>query len=49
MIAIGIIFLILFSFFSMCLIGTLGNMNKYLDLMLKRQDEIIRVLKNSKK
>ena len=49
MIVIGIIFLILFAFFNLCLIGSLGNQNKYLELMLKRQEEIIRVLKNSKK
>lgn len=48
MIAIGIIFLVLFSFFMLCIVGSLGNQNKYLELMLKRQDEIIRVLKNSK-
>lgn len=49
MIVIGIIFLVLFSFFMICLVGTLGNINKMQELMLKRQDELIRVLKNSKK
>lgn len=48
MLVIGIIFLVLFSFFSLCLIGSLGNMNKFLQLIVNRQDEIIRVLKNSK-
>ena len=49
MIVIGIIFLILFAFFGMCLIGSLSNMEKKQELMIKRQDELIRVLKNSKK
>lgn len=48
MIAIGIIFLILFAFFGLCLIGSLSNINKMQELMLKRQDELIRVIKNSK-
>ena len=46
---IGIIFLILFAFFGLCLIGSLGNITKILELMLKRQDEMIRITKNSKK
>ena len=49
MIVIGIIFLILYAFFNLCLIGTLSNINKMQELMVKRQDELIRVLKNSKK
>lgn len=49
MIVIGIIFLILFVFFMVCLIGVLEGINKTLQLMLKRQDESIKVLKNSKK
>ena len=49
MLVIGIIFLILFAFFGLCLIGSLGNIEKDYKLMIKRQDEIIRVLKTSKK
>lgn len=49
MITIGIIFLVIYSFLNICLIGTLSNINKMQELMLKRQDEIIKVLKNSKK
>ena len=45
MIVIGIVFLVLFTFFMLCLIGSLGNTNKLLELMLKRQEEIIRILK----
>jgi hypothetical protein len=48
MIAIGIIFLVLFAFFGLCLIGLLSNITKMQELMLKRQDELIRVIKNSK-
>lgn len=48
MIVIGIIFLVLYAFFNLCLIGSLSNINKMQELMLKRQDELIRVLKNSK-
>ncbi len=48
MLVIGIIFLILFTFFSLCLIGTLANINNVLQLIVNRQDEIIRVIKNSK-
>lgn len=48
MIAIGIIFLVLFAFFGLCLIGSLSNITKMQELMLKRQDELIRVIKNSK-
>ena len=46
---IFIIFVLLFGFFMVCLIGTFDNMNKTLQLMLRRQDESIRVLKNSRK
>ena len=49
MIVIGIIFLILYVFFNLCLIGSLGNITKLLELMLKRQDEMIKIIKNSKK
>ena len=49
MIAIGIIFLVLFAFFGICLIGSLSNIEKVMELTLKRQDEMIRLLKNSKK
>lgn len=49
MIVIGIIFLILFAFFMLCIVGSLGNINNTLTLMVKRQDEIIRITKNSKK
>ena len=49
MIVIGIIFLIMFAFFMICIVGSLGNMTKMLELMLKRQDEMIRITKNSKK
>lgn len=49
MIIIGIIFLILFALLGLCLIGSLGNIEKDMKLMIKRQDEIIRLLKNSKK
>ena len=49
MIVIGIIFLVLYTFFNICLIGSLGNINKMQELMLKRQDELIRVLKSSRK
>lgn len=45
MIVIGIIFLVLYAFFNVCLIGSLGNITKLYELMLKRQDEIIRILK----
>ena len=48
MIVIGIIFLVLFTFFGLCLIGSLGNITKKMELMIKRQEELIRVLKNSK-
>ena len=48
MIVIGILFLILFAFFGLCLIGTLSNIQKVLELIIHRQDEQIRVLKNSK-
>ena len=48
MIVIGIIFLVLYAFFNICLIGSLGNINKMQELMLKRQDELIKAVKNSK-
>lgn len=49
MIVIGIIFLILYAFFNLCKIGSLSNITKMLELMIKRQDEMIRITKNSKK
>ena len=48
MITIGIIFLVLFSFFSICRIGAIEGVKAQLELIVKRQDEIIKVLKNSK-
>lgn len=49
MIAIGIIFLVLYAFFMLCVVGALGNIKNVLALMVKRQEEIIKILKNSKK
>lgn len=46
MIAIGIIFLILYAFFMMCLIGSLAGIQKVMQAMINRQDEIIRMMKN---
>lgn len=48
MIAIGIIFLVLYAFFMLCVVGSLSLLTKQIQLIVKRQDEIIRVLKNSK-
>lgn len=45
MIAIGIIFLILYTFFSICMIGALTNVQKELIRINKRLDEIIRISK----
>lgn len=42
---IGIVFLILFAFFMTCLIGSLSNIEKTNQLMIKRYDEVIRLLK----
>lgn len=49
MVAIGIIFLVLFVIFILMIVGSLGLIKDALTLMIKRQDEIIRILKNSKK
>ena len=48
MIAIGIIFLILFAFFGLCLIGALTNIQKAIELVVNRQNEIIKMMKDSK-
>lgn len=48
MLVIGIIFLLLYTFFMLCMVGSLSLTTKQLQLIVKRQDEIIRVLKNSK-
>lgn len=45
MIVIGIIFLTLYLFFMLSLIGTLMDTNKKLELIVRRQTEIIRTLK----
>lgn len=48
MIVIGIIFLVLYAFFNLCLIGSLANNQKLIQILINRQDELIRILKNSK-
>ena len=48
MIVIGILFLILFAFFGLCLIGMLSILQKTLELVINRQNELIKELKNSK-
>lgn len=45
MVVVGIIFLILFSFFSICIVGAICNVQKELERLNNRNDEIIRVLK----
>lgn len=46
MIMIGISFLIMYAFFNLCLIGSLSNIEKQLQRINKRHDEIIRIIKN---
>lgn len=45
MIILGIIFLVLFTFFSMCLAGCLTNIQKEIQRQNKRLDEVIRIMK----
>lgn len=45
MIIIGIIFLVLFTFLGLSIIGWLSTIDKTLKLNIKRYDEIIRIMK----
>lgn len=45
MIILGIIFLVLFIFFGMCLVGCLTNIQKEISRQNKRLDEVIRIMK----
>lgn len=45
MIILGIIFLVLFAFFGMCLVGCLTNIQKEIIRHNKRLDEVIRIMK----
>ena len=45
MLVLGIIFLMLYCFFMISQIVAIMDIHKRLELMVKRQDEIIRILK----
>ena len=45
MIILGIIFLVLFAFFGMCLVGCLTNIQNEIARNTKRLDEVIRIMK----
>ena len=46
--ALAFIFILIYSFFMICMIGSLDQMTKQLIRMNIRLDEVIKVLKNRK-